>query len=323
MRRTATRRNLALLLCLGIAGGGPAPLAFGQASSPARSVRVVQGDTLEAIAARYGVSLPELMRLNRITRPEELQIGQQLKLPASKGQVQVRAGDTLESLAAGHGTSVAALSRANPGLKPAQLKVGAWLTLPPASPDPAASTTTTKSTTKPAAQSTTKPVAKSTAAKSTAAAKPQPAPRPEAAASSPAAARPAAASGPPALMPPMTPRSPGANAPPAPQLAKPGDSQRWRFFGNTLVDWGGWKLHPGGVRVTLVQPTAADVGATRAQAMAVAVHCGSLRQAWLIDGAWGAWSVPEARSVPQQIVLELCANVTDPIGPALPPPAAP
>jgi len=33
--------------------------------------------------------------------------------------------------------------------------------------------------------------------------------------------------------------------------------------------------------------------------------------------------VPEGRSVAQQIVLELCANVSDPIGPAIPPPAAP
>jgi hypothetical protein len=97
----------------------------------------------------------------------------------------------------------------------------------------------------------------------------------------------------------------------------------WLSSSNTLVDWGGWKLHSGGVRVSLVQPTQAEVGPIRAQATAVAVHCSSLRQAWLINGAWGPWVVPEGRSVAQQIVLDLCANVSDPTAPAVPPPAAP
>ena len=269
-QKVVTAKGFLIALALCSAGFGFTPEAFAQTAPPVRSVRVVQGDTLEALAARYGVSVQELMRLNKITRPEELQIGQSLKLPAVKGLVQVRTGDTLAVLAARHRTTVAELQKANPGVKPDQLTVGAWLKLPPA---PAATT-------------------------AKAAAKPAPAAKPPAPASPPA-----------------------VKAPPLPP--KPAEAVRWRFYGNTLVDWGGWKLHPGGVRVSLVQPTQAEVGPIRAQATAVAVHCSSLRQAWLINGAWEPWAVPEGRSVAQQIVLDLCANVSDPTAPAVPPPSAP
>ncbi|MBE9172615.1 hypothetical protein IQ216_05795, partial [Cyanobium sp. LEGE 06143] len=96
---------------------------------------------------------------------------------------------------------------------------------------------------------------------------------------------------------------------------------RWRYFGNTLVDWGSWKLHPGGLRVTVVQPATEDVGASRARATAVAVQCSSLRQTWRVDGAWQAWAVPEPRSVGQQIVLDLCDEVQASPEGAIPPPA--
>jgi LysM repeat protein len=236
-------------------------------------VKVVQGDTLEALAARYGVSVQDLMRLNTISRPEELQIGQSLKLPPSKGLVQVRTGDTLAVLAARHRTTAAELQKMNPGVKPDQLKVGAWLKLPAA---PAGAKAT------PTASATAKPAPKPTA---TVAPKPTVTPKPPAPASPPAV------------------KAPAPSAPPSPGPPQPGEAVRWRFYGNTLVDWGGWKLHSGGVRVSLVQPTPAEVGPIRAQATAVAVHCSSLRQAWLINGAWGPWVVPEGRSVAQQIVL--------------------
>jgi LysM repeat protein len=261
-------------------------------------VKVVQGDTLEALAARYGVSLQDLMRLNAITRPEELQIGQSLKLPPSKGLVQVRTGDTLAVLAARHRTTVAELQKLNPGMKPDQLKVGVWLKLPAA---PAGAKAIPAAT----ATATAKPAPKPTAT-ATVAPKPTATPKPPGPGSSPAVKAPAA-----------------PTAPPSPVPPQPGEAVRWRFYGNTLVDWGGWKLHSGGVRVSLVQPTQAEVGPIRAQATAVAVHCSSLRQAWLINGAWGPWVVPEGRSVAQQIVLDLCANVSDPTAPAVSPPAAP
>ena len=48
-----------------------------------RSITVVEGDTLEQLAQRHGVSLEELIRLNGISEPELLQVGQVLKLPAA------------------------------------------------------------------------------------------------------------------------------------------------------------------------------------------------------------------------------------------------
>lgn len=283
-RKVVALKGFLIALAFCFAGFGFNPEAFAQAVPPVRSVRVVQGDTLEALAARYGVTVQELMRLNKITKPEELQIGQSLKLPASKGLVQVRTGDTLAVLAGRHRTTVAELQKANPGVKPGQLTVGAWLKLPPA----------------PAAATTAKP-----------AAKPSSAAKPSASAKAPAPASPPAV------------KAPIPTSPPSPLSPKPAEAVRWKFYGNTLVDWGGWKLHPGGVRLSLVQPTPAEVGPIRAQATAVAVHCSSLRQAWLINGAWEPWAVPEGRSVAQQIVLDLCANVSDPTAPAVLPPSAP
>ena len=107
------------------------PVVYSQVSPPVRSVRVAKGDTLESIAARHGVSLEELTRLNGISKPRELQIGQLLKLPLPKGVVQIAPGDTLEAIATRQGTTVAALRKSNPAVKPNQLKAGAWLRLPP------------------------------------------------------------------------------------------------------------------------------------------------------------------------------------------------
>ena len=46
-----------------------------------REVTVVAGDTLEAIASTYGVSLEALIKANGIEDPSRLQIGQKLLLP--------------------------------------------------------------------------------------------------------------------------------------------------------------------------------------------------------------------------------------------------
>jgi LysM repeat protein len=46
-----------------------------------RTYRVKSGDTLSAIAARYGVTVAELQQLNNIKDPRFLQIGQVLKIP--------------------------------------------------------------------------------------------------------------------------------------------------------------------------------------------------------------------------------------------------
>ncbi|MBW0181941.1 MAG: LysM domain-containing protein [Vulcanococcus sp.] len=93
---------------------------------------------------------------------------------------------------------------------------------------------------------------------------------------------------------------------------------RWKWFNSTAVDWSGWKLHPGGVRITLVKPSISDLGLRGSAATAVAVQCTSLRQNWRIDGTWQGWDTPAPGTVGQRIVLDLCSNTLD--GPAVPVP---
>ena len=93
---------------------------------------------------------------------------------------------------------------------------------------------------------------------------------------------------------------------------------RWKWFNTTAVDWSGWKLHPGGVRITLVRPSISDLGLRGSAATAVAVQCTSLRQNWRIDGRWQGWETPTPGSVGQRIALDLCSNTLD--GPAVPVP---
>ncbi len=91
---------------------------------------------------------------------------------------------------------------------------------------------------------------------------------------------------------------------------------RWKWFNATAVDWAGWKLHPGGVRITLLKASAADLGLQGSGATSVAVQCESLRLSWRIDGQWQPWQAAMPGSVVQRIVLDLCSNTLD--GPAVP-----
>ena len=317
---------VALALLLGVSEQVSRPLQA-QGQPPIRSVRVKQGDTLEAIAIRHGVSLEALLRLNRNLKPEALQIGQEVKLPPPQNLVAVAAGDTFETLAQRHRTTTAALQQANPGIQPTQLQVGSWLRLPaaaprpaPATPSPASGRSAAASPAKPAPARPASPASRAAAATAAPAAKaagatrtpaPSPSPPPDSPAATPAQA---------ALLLSAAERRDRAEL----QLRQQSGQARWRYFDNTVVDWGGWKLHPGGVRVTLVQPAAADVGPIRAGATAVAVQCSTLRQTWRISGQWQPWSTPEPRSVGQRIVLDLCANTLDaPATPIPPPPPAP
>ena len=217
------RAPLLALLLAGLTLLGPRALA-----DPA-TVRVREGDTLEAIALRHGTSIEALAELNGLPDPNVLQVGQLLKLPES--------GRTPEAT-----PSAGASASAAP---------------PPDRPDDDAQAALLLS---PAERRDRAEIAQRDLSGQT----------------------------------------------------------RWKWFGNTAVDWNGWRLHPGGVRITLVRPDAADVGVRRAGATAVAVQCSSLRQTWRVDGAWEPWSAPAAGSAGLRIVLDLCSNTLD--GPAVPVP---
>ncbi len=76
--------------------------------------RVVPGDTLTAIAARFGTTLHALSAANRRDPARTLLIGTVLRIPAGpQGSYSVRVGDTLGGLAGRFGTSVRALAKMN------------------------------------------------------------------------------------------------------------------------------------------------------------------------------------------------------------------
>ena len=129
--------------------GGQALAAGSGSASAARPAiyRVQPGDTLSGIAARYGLSVQALARLNDIEPDGMLRIGEQLRVPEagspspvaadasfasalSAAFYQVRPGDTLSGIAARYGLSVQALARLN-GIQPdGMLRTGDRLRVP-------------------------------------------------------------------------------------------------------------------------------------------------------------------------------------------------
>ncbi len=110
--------------------------------------RVRPGDTLSGIAARYGLSVQELARLNGIPPAGELRIGERLRVSEARSQASlpaagassapkpstafywVQPGDTLSGIAARYGLSVQALARLN-GIQPnGELRIGEQLRVP-------------------------------------------------------------------------------------------------------------------------------------------------------------------------------------------------
>ena len=114
---------------------GPSP-----AAGPAYVVR--QGDTLTAIAARFGVGLVALTTANpQITDPNRIFTGQIITIPgpspAAGPAYVVRQGDTLTAIAARFGVGLVALTAANPQITdPNKIFTGQIITIP--GPAPAA-----------------------------------------------------------------------------------------------------------------------------------------------------------------------------------------
>jgi len=85
--------------------------------------RIVPGDTVSSIAARYGLDLNEVLRINNLSPTSVIYAGKELKLtgtakaPAaqepSAGSYTVKPGDTLSAIAAKHGVSLSAVLEAN------------------------------------------------------------------------------------------------------------------------------------------------------------------------------------------------------------------
>lgn len=87
-------------------------------TSPGQTTYTVQsGDTLSQIAARFGTTYQTLAQLNRISDPDKIYPGQQLKLPSGSQSgsqyYTIRPGDTLSGIAARYGTTVSRLQSLN------------------------------------------------------------------------------------------------------------------------------------------------------------------------------------------------------------------
>lgn len=94
--------------------------------------RVVRGDTLSAIAQRFGVTVQDLVQWNDLTDPNRIRVGQLLKLTVTYQSqphpdtttVTVARGDTLSALAKRYGTTVASLVNLNGIANPDRIYTG-------------------------------------------------------------------------------------------------------------------------------------------------------------------------------------------------------
>lgn len=110
--------------------------------APTAIYTVKAGDTLSQIAASHGTSYQNLASLNHLSNPNEIYVGQTLKLQATtstsaqtptpaastnQGTYTVKAGDTLSAIAAAHGTSYEVLAQVNGISNPNEIYVGQTL----------------------------------------------------------------------------------------------------------------------------------------------------------------------------------------------------
>ncbi len=112
-------------------------------ATPAGSYSAKAGDSLSAIAARYGMSYETLARLNNISNPNRIYVGQVLKLSSGStvsnvvnhstasaaGSYTVKSGDSLSAIATRYGMSYETLARLNNISDPNRIYVGQTLNL--------------------------------------------------------------------------------------------------------------------------------------------------------------------------------------------------
>lgn len=150
-RRTTIALFLAALLAL---TAGPAALAQGVTHT------VRAGETLSAIAQRYGISQQAIIAANSISNASLIYVGQRLLIPGAAeepapageeapaaadvaaapatSEYVVKSGDTLSQIAREYGVAVMAIAAANGIDNPSQLRAGQRLTIPTGALAPAA-----------------------------------------------------------------------------------------------------------------------------------------------------------------------------------------
>lgn len=133
----------------------PAPAGVAEAAEP--TVVVAPGDTLIGISRRHGVSVQELVAINRIADPSRIYAGQRLILARETGATPkpkpaapaatanrshlVVSGENLTFIARRYRVTVAAIASANRLADPSRIYAGQRLVIPgpaPAAPAPSA-----------------------------------------------------------------------------------------------------------------------------------------------------------------------------------------
>lgn len=134
-QRIAWRFLFSLILLLSTFA--PTWVGYARQDVPPGPVYIVQqGDTLWDIAARFGVSVDELQRVNGISDPGQLKIGDRLVIPGLEGvegvivTQEVPFGETLRSLSRKYMLPEEILARLNRLTSPTELFAGATLIIP-------------------------------------------------------------------------------------------------------------------------------------------------------------------------------------------------
>ena len=92
---------------------------------------VKSGDTLYAIARRYGLTVDALRGANQLRNPALLSVGQALLIPREDALYTVRRGDTLYAIARRYGLPLPCLIAANPQIAdPNRIQIGQTLRIP-------------------------------------------------------------------------------------------------------------------------------------------------------------------------------------------------
>ncbi len=151
---------IASLLLVTMSGGVQgAPLIQGDQgdTSPQNAIIHVVGwgDTLYSVSRLYGVSVEEIMRLNNMTDPNYVSVGQKLYITAGQiaegrakletdvavssvpNSYMVQRGDTLYSIARRFGSTVSEMAQLNNIYDPTYIYVGQVLAIPGVSAEPA------------------------------------------------------------------------------------------------------------------------------------------------------------------------------------------
>lgn len=121
------------------------PGSYVPPAGPSFAYVVRRGDTLYAIALRFGTTVTAIARMNGLVNPSHIYVGQSLQIPGSQPAPQppkcgvwytVRPGDTVSALALRYGTTVWAIVSANNLASANRIYVGQRLYIPCGSAPP-------------------------------------------------------------------------------------------------------------------------------------------------------------------------------------------